>query len=93
MVSALGIALLLFLALALQSVPALAGDSPVVNNGSPTFHALSTMPEETRVSLVSMPNEQLASVEGEAVFCFVCVNSARIRQTNASFADHLQYPD
>jgi hypothetical protein len=83
-VGALGIALVLFLALALQSVPALAGDRPVVNNGSTTFQALSKMPGETRTNLVPMTDEQLASVEGERSFCFVCLNSARVTQTNRS---------
>ena len=83
-IAAFGIALVLFFALALQSAPALAGDSSVVNSGSPTFHALSKMPAETRAHLVPMQNEQLVAVEGEALFCVVCINAARIRQTNFS---------
>lgn len=81
----LGIALVLFLALALPSVPALAGDRPVVNNGSTTFPALTRMPAETRANLVPMTDEQLASVEGERAICIVCVNAARVRQTNHSY--------
>jgi hypothetical protein len=79
-----GIALVLFLALALQSVPVLAGDEPVVNAGSTTFHAFSKMTVETRASLVPMQSDQLVSVEGEAGFCVVCINAARVTQVNAS---------
>jgi hypothetical protein len=78
-----GIALVLFLALALQSVPALAGDEPVVNTSS-TFHALSKLTVETRASLVPMQSEELVAVEGEAGFCVVCINAARVTQVNAS---------
>jgi hypothetical protein len=63
----------------------MAGDESVVSPGSTTFHALSKMTVETRASLVPMQSQELVSVEGEAGFCVVCVNSARIYQANASF--------
>jgi hypothetical protein len=63
--------------------PAFAGELSV-GQGPAQFRALSALPDVRRVELAAMTDEQLSAVEGTAFFCVVCVNAARIRQTNVS---------
>jgi hypothetical protein len=58
--------------------PAFAGE-PSVGQGAVQFRALSTLPGE----LTALTDEQLSAVEGNGG-CFVCINAARIRQTNVA---------
>jgi hypothetical protein len=77
----IAIGLALALALALSSAPAIAGD---------TFQAFSSLPALEQASLTPLPDEQLASIEGmRAEVCVVCINRARIRQTNVAFGTFL----
>ena len=63
--------------------PAFAGELSV-GQGPAQFQALSGLPDARRVELAAMTDEQLAAVEGTAFFCSVCINAARIRQTNVA---------
>jgi hypothetical protein len=54
-------------------VPAMAADD--------VFHALSQLPTQERAALTPLPDDQLASIEGQAV-CVTCVAIVGIRQTN-----------
>lgn len=70
--------------------PAFAGELSV-GQGPAQFQALSGLPDARRVELAAMTDEQLAAVEGAAVFCWVCINSARIRQVNVSVKSYNTY--
>jgi hypothetical protein len=64
-------------------VPAFAGELSLAQ-GATAFLALSALPDVRRGELAALTDEQLSAVEGTAFFCVVCLNSARIRQTNVS---------
>jgi hypothetical protein len=67
--------------LSVPIAPALASELSV--SQAPTeFQALSRLPDARRVELTAMTDEQLSAVEGSAVFCVVCINAARVRQSN-----------
>lgn len=72
----IAIGLALALALALSSAPAIAGDS---------FHALSSLPAPDQANLTPLPDDQLASIEGQQVdVCVVCIQKNRTKQTNVA---------
>jgi hypothetical protein len=69
----IAIGLALALACALSIAPASADD---------TFQAFSSMSTLEQASITPLSDEQLASVEGMAQVCIVCVQRARIKQVN-----------
>jgi len=70
---------------AVPIMPAVA-EEPSVAPAATEFQALSRLPDARRVELTVMTDEKLSAVEGQAWFnaCFVCVNAARVDQTNAT---------
>jgi len=64
-------------------VPASASDLAIGQEPA-QFQALSSLPDSRRDQLAAMTDDELAAVEGAAFFCVVCINAARVRQTNAS---------
>jgi hypothetical protein len=57
---------------------------PTVGQVPAQFHALSNLPDARQGELPAMTDEQLAVIEGAAFFCVVCINAARVNQTNVS---------
>jgi hypothetical protein len=76
----IALSLMLGLALSLPIAPAFADDQ-AISQASAQFPALAGLDGG---ALVPMTDEQLAAVEGMGDVCIVCVNAARIRQTNVS---------
>ena len=70
----ISLATALALALVPLVAPVMAGDS---------FHALSNLPVEEQAALTPLPDDQLASIEGEGV-CVGCLAAVGIYQTNVS---------
>jgi hypothetical protein len=67
--------------LSVPIAPALASELSI-GQAPDGFQALSRLPDARRVELTAMTDEQLSAVEGSAFFCTVCINAARIRQSN-----------
>jgi hypothetical protein len=67
------IAVAIALLLALSVAPAMAGDDLLANQGTLTFHALSTMSTAERAALTPLTGEQLAAINGGL---FVALGSA-----------------
>ena len=71
----------LVVALAVSTVPALAGES---------FHALSRLPAIEQAALPPLPDAQLAAIEGagkegnDGCVCIVCLNLAVVIQVNVA---------
>jgi hypothetical protein len=76
----IALVLMLGFALTLPVAPAFADDQ-AISQASAQFPALAGL---DGAALVPMTDEQLVAVEGMARICIVCVNAARVRQTNAS---------
>ncbi len=65
------------LALALATVPALAGEGlRAFTAAGDTFQALSTLPAGEQAALTQLPDEQLAVIEGGQDVCIGCLNLA-----------------
>jgi hypothetical protein len=71
-------------------VPAFASDLMLGQESAP-FHALSGLPDARRNQLAAMTDDQLAAVEGAAFYCVVCINAARIKQSNTSIFSYNTY--
>ena len=78
------------LAVALSVVPVMAGDKSVSGTEPAALQALSKMPAPERTALITMTDQELASVEAGAnncaVFASCRANFSRIRQNNICVA-------
>jgi hypothetical protein len=70
------------LAVALSVVPVMAGDKSVSGKEPVTLQALSKMPAPERTALITMTDNELASVEGARFEIEIASNRARVKQTN-----------
>jgi hypothetical protein len=71
--------------LSVPVAPAVASESELsAGQGSPLFQALSGLPDERRIELAAMTDEQLAAVEGAAFFCGICFKAVAIWHLHAS---------
>jgi hypothetical protein len=71
--------------LSVPVAPAVASESELsAGQGSPLFQALSGLPDERRIELAAMTDEQLAAVEGAAFFCGICFKAVVIWHLHAS---------
>jgi hypothetical protein len=77
------IAMVVLVTFAVPVVPAFAGEQAIGQQPA-DFQALSSLPTARRTELAAMTDDQLAAVEGAADFCLVCINAARVSQTNVS---------
>ena len=74
------------LAVALSVVPVMAGDKSVSGTELAALQALSKMPAPERTALITMTDNELASVEGARFEIEIASNRARVRQTNVCVA-------
>jgi hypothetical protein len=70
------VSLVAVLALTLLVVPAMAGDVSSINGGPASFYALNKISTTASTTLAPLPDDQLASIVGQAVnnVCVICAN-------------------
>jgi hypothetical protein len=79
----LAIGMVALFAFAVPVVPAFASDLTIGQEPA-QFQALSSLTDARRDQLAAMSDDELAAVAGAAFFCVVCINAAKVKQTNVS---------
>jgi len=69
------------------AVPVRAGDGASVTQEPATFYALSELAAADQAALTPMTDGQLGAIQGAFDLCVVCVNAARVSQTNAALVN------